>query len=83
MLRLPLKCLRRFIPPWEKAGLSAESFFGGLMQSGNPMQRRMRDELRNEEASKAEQAAEAASSLDLEKRQSALESYAEQCGEGA
>lgn len=40
---------KRFIPPWERDGKSAEDFFSGLMQSGNPIQQQ-RKQRRREEA---------------------------------
>lgn len=44
--RMPLQVCRRlsrrFIPPWEKDGKTAEDFFGGLMQSSNPIQKHRR-----------------------------------------
>ncbi|KPA86525.1 putative mitochondrial hypothetical protein [Leptomonas pyrrhocoris] len=33
---------RRFIPPWEKDGKTAEEFFGGIMQSTNPIEKHRR-----------------------------------------
>ena len=76
MLRLSSRCLQKSIPSWEKAGrVRAQTFLRGLMQSGHPMQKMMRDELRREEASKVEQAAEAAPPSPVEP---ALESHAKQ-----
>ncbi|KPI86499.1 hypothetical protein ABL78_4439 [Leptomonas seymouri] len=33
---------RRFVPPWEKDGKTAEEFFGGILQSANPILRQRR-----------------------------------------
>ncbi|RNF25906.1 HAD-superfamily subfamily IIA hydrolase [Trypanosoma conorhini] len=41
---------RRFVPPWERDGKSAEEFFSGLMQSANPMLTRQKHKERREEA---------------------------------
>lgn len=37
---------RRFVPPWERDGQTAEDFFAGLMQSSNPLQRQRREKER-------------------------------------
>lgn len=44
---------RRFIPPWERDGKSVDEFFGGLMQSSNPLQRRRKEKARQEETEAA------------------------------
>ncbi|KAG5492852.1 hypothetical protein JKF63_01432 [Porcisia hertigi] len=43
LLRRTLFNSRRFIPPWEKDGKTAEEFFGGILQSANPIQKRRRE----------------------------------------
>ncbi|KAK7200865.1 Haloacid dehalogenase-like hydrolase/HAD-hyrolase-like [Novymonas esmeraldas] len=41
---------RRFVPPWETDGKTAEEFFGGLLQSSNPIQKRRREAERQRRA---------------------------------
>ncbi|PBJ73347.1 hypothetical protein BCY84_14388 [Trypanosoma cruzi cruzi] len=43
---------RRFVPPWELDGKSADEFFSGLMQSTNPIQTRRKEKERHEEVEK-------------------------------
>ncbi|ORC92028.1 uncharacterized protein TM35_000042420 [Trypanosoma theileri] len=43
---------RRFVPPWERDGKSADEFFSGLMQSTNPVQTSQRNKMREEEQAK-------------------------------
>lgn len=40
---------RRFVPPWERDGKSADDFFSGLMQSTNPIQTSHKEKARREE----------------------------------
>ncbi|KAH9601437.1 hypothetical protein LSM04_001857 [Trypanosoma melophagium] len=40
---------RRFVPPWERDGKSADEFFSGLMQSTNPVQTSQRNKMREQE----------------------------------
>ncbi|RNF09023.1 HAD-superfamily subfamily IIA hydrolase [Trypanosoma rangeli] len=41
---------RRFVPPWERDGKSADEFFSGFMQSANPMLTRQKQKERREKA---------------------------------
>jgi HAD superfamily hydrolase (TIGR01456 family) len=42
VLRPSSRLSRRFIPPWERDGKTAEEFFGGILQSSNPLQKHRR-----------------------------------------
>ncbi|KEG13666.1 HAD-superfamily subfamily IIA hydrolase [Trypanosoma grayi] len=66
---------RRFVPPWERDGKSAEDFFAGLLQSGNPMQTSRRNNKRKEESN--ERAVEEAPSLEEERRLAAIHAHNE------
>lgn len=50
LLRCSVSCRRRFVPPWEKDGKTAEEFFGGILQSANPIQSRRREATRQQQA---------------------------------
>lgn len=44
---------RRFIPPWERDGKTAEEFFGGVLQSANPIQTHRRQAQRQRDFEEA------------------------------
>ncbi|CCW61378.1 unnamed protein product [Phytomonas sp. EM1] len=48
---------RRFVPPWDRNGESADAFFAGLLTSANPIQRQRREKQRAEAAEEAAVAA--------------------------
>ncbi|KAG5467018.1 hypothetical protein LSCM1_01197 [Leishmania martiniquensis] len=65
---------RRFVPPWEKDGKTAEEFFGGILQSANPIQRQRKEAERQRRLEEAV-AVEAALSPEEQQRLEAMEAH--------
>ncbi|KAG5491340.1 hypothetical protein JIQ42_01239 [Leishmania sp. Namibia] len=71
--RTPSNC-RRFVPPWEKDGKTAEEFFGGIMQSANPIQTQRKEAERQRQCDEAA-ALEDALSPEEQQRLEAMEAH--------
>ncbi|CAC9546773.1 conserved hypothetical protein [Leishmania infantum JPCM5] len=71
--RTPFYC-RRFVPPWEKDGKTAEELFGGILQSSNPIQKQRRDAERQRQLEEAA-AVEDALSPEEQRRLEAMEAH--------
>ncbi|CAJ1037053.1 putative Haloacid dehalogenase-like hydrolase/HAD-hyrolase-like [Leishmania utingensis] len=53
LLHRTLPNSRRFVPPWEKDGKTADEFFGGILQSANPIQRQRKEAERQRQVEEA------------------------------
>ncbi|KAG5467573.1 hypothetical protein CUR178_01217 [Leishmania enriettii] len=74
LLRRTLSKSRRFVPPWEKDGKTAEEFFGGIMQSANPIQTQRKEAERQRQSEEAA-AFEDALSPEEQERLEAMEAH--------
>ncbi|GET92950.1 hypothetical protein, conserved [Leishmania tarentolae] len=71
--RTPFNC-RRFVPPWEKDGKTAEEFFGGILQSSNPIQKQRTEAERQRQLHEAA-AVEEALSPEEQRRLEVMEAH--------
>jgi HAD superfamily hydrolase (TIGR01456 family) len=75
---------KRFMPPWERDGKTADQFFAGVFSSNNPVQRMRRDDRRRQDAAEAAEVAQAEIDLEIERQQLAVdEAFAKQQAEEA
>lgn len=82
LFRSTLVKRKRFVPPWERDGKTADEFFAGVFSSNNPVQRMRRDDRRRQEADEAAEVAQAEMDLEIERQQLAVdEAFAKQQAE--